>query len=177
MKTRYLILSALFITSLTISGAAYAHDGGGKDGHDGWSLHGDCHKAHLPEAKRQLLHETMKAAFEKNKGLFDQMHKLHEKMHDVLKAETFNPQAFTAVSAQIEKLHDRVHKIRTDAFASIATQFTPEEREMVARHLGHHHHGHDGERHHHDGADRDHSMNDGASSAPQDQAYPPYPAR
>ena len=149
MKRKHLILWALLTVTLSLSGAAYAHDNDGSgDGRGAWSHHGECHKIHLSDDKRQLLHGTMKAAFEKNKGLFEQMHKLHEKMHEVLKADTFNPQAYEAVSAQIEKTHDRIHKIRTDAFASIAGQFTPEEREMLARHHGHHHHGHHGEEHH-----------------------------
>lgn len=174
MKTKHLILSVLFITSLTMSGAAWAHDGDSPDGRDGKSHHGHCHGIKLPEEKKQLLHQTMKTAFEKNKGLFEQMHKLHEKMRDVLKAPTFNAQAFEATSAQIEKLHDRIHKVRTDAFASIAGQFTPEERVMIARHFAHRHHHHGGK--HHEGQGHDHSMNDGSSSS-SDQAYPPYPSR
>jgi Spy/CpxP family protein refolding chaperone len=182
MKTKHLILSALLTAALTISGAALAHDGdgSGKDGRSGWPHNGECHgmQMQLPEAKRQLLHETMKTAFEKNKGLFDRMHKLHEKLHDVLKADAFDAHAFKETSAQIEKTRDRIHAIRMDAFASIAAQFTPEEREMLVRFHGHHHHGQNGEWHRHDGEGRDHSMNGGQSAPQQDeQAYPPYPSR
>jgi Spy/CpxP family protein refolding chaperone len=177
MKIKHLILPVVLVAGLVSGGAVMAHDG--NDGHGGGchdGRDGKHEKMNLPDAKRELLHNTMKAAFEKNKGLMDQMHKLHEKMHAIVSADNFNPQAFESTSAQIEKLHDRIHKIRTDAFASIANQFTPEEREMILRHHHHHHHGHDG-MHHHDGWDR-HGMNDGgASGSPMSPDYPPYPSR
>jgi Spy/CpxP family protein refolding chaperone len=147
MKLRQIALSGLFVTALAVSGAAYAHaeDSPGKDGSEASSHHQDCHAAQLSEAKRQVLHEAMKTAFEKNRDLFDQMHKLHEDLRGILKADNFDRQAFTTISAQIAEIDDRIQAIRTEAFASIATQFTPEEREMLLRlHGRHHRHGDDG---------------------------------
>lgn len=185
-KIRYLAFAFLLATAVTVSSIAYTHDRDDNDGRDGWSHHGKHHEACLPEAKRELLHETMKKTFEKDKASFEQMHKLHEKLHEIIKATTFDRQAFINTTMQIEKLRDSIHKDRVNAFASIAAQFTPEEREMLMRHHGehHHHHGHHGgwrhddERRGHDGEGHDHSVSDGQAPLQQDnQDYPSNSAR
>jgi|GEM_PF-3589493 Spy/CpxP family protein refolding chaperone len=171
MKANQWIMSGLFAVLLAIAGAAYAHDGNdGDHPHDGWRHAHECDPMPLSDDKKQLLHETMKKTFEQDKALIEQKHKLHQQMHDILASETFNPQAFMAASAKIEKIRDKLHADRMHAFASIAGQFTPEERVMIAKHLArHHHHGMD------DGGE--HLMNDGSAMIRRDQAYPPYQTR
>ena len=59
--------------------------------------------AQLPEAKKKLLHDAMKTFFEKDKPLFEQMHALHKKLHDVLVADAFDKDAYLSLKAEIEK--------------------------------------------------------------------------
>ena len=178
MKIRQWFVACLFMVFMAASGTAFAHDGNGP--------HGDCHHGPmLSDEKRKLLHDTMKKVFEQDKKQIEEMQALHKEMHNVLAAETFDAQKFTSLSAKIESLHEKIHKDRVRAFASIAGQFTPEERVMIVkmhRHHHHHHHGHDGE--HHEGWQRDgkwdghRSMNDGAAPVQgDDKAYPPYQNR
>jgi Spy/CpxP family protein refolding chaperone len=177
MRMRNWFTPALFMALLAISGTVYAHDGDGRCDKSGWQMHEDG--GALPDAKRQLLHDTMKKVFEKDKTLISQMHDLHKKRHEILAADKFDRQAFVTATAQIEKVRDRLHADRARAFASIAGQFTPEEREMIARMHRHNHHGHDD----HDGAWRhhgewgDHSMGEGSSPPQEENAYPPYPSK
>ena len=174
MKMNKWLVSGLFAILLAAAGTANAHDGN-RCNQDGWS-HGDGHPmSMLSDDQRQLLHGTMKKFFEQDKGVIEQMHKLHKEMHDVLAADTFDAHKFTALGAQIGKLRDKLHRDRMQAFASIAGQFTPEEREMIVKFHRHRHHD-DGEWHR-DGEWQGHSMNDG-SAAPQTNAdYHPYQSR
>jgi Spy/CpxP family protein refolding chaperone len=169
MKMNKWITPGLFVIVLAVAGAASAHDDNGCD-KDGWS-HGDGHSmSTLSDDQKKLLHETMKKVFEQDKNIIEQMHKLHKDMHEVLAADTFDARKFMALGAQIGKLRDKIHRDRMQAFASIAGQFTPEEREMIVKFYRHHHH-------HHDGEWRDHSMNDGSAAPQTGGNYPPYPSR
>jgi Spy/CpxP family protein refolding chaperone len=173
MKANKLILPGLFTVLLALSGASYAHDGNGCN-QDGGAHDGDRPHAALSDEKRQLLHETMKKVFEQDKAQIEQMHKLHKEMHDVLAAENFDQHKFMALGSQIGKIHDKIHRDRMQAFASIAGQFTPAEREMLVRMHHHHHpHGHDGQGWHHDGDG--HAMSNGPAQSNED--YHPYPSR
>ena len=162
MKTRLkcaaLLLSAALIGAPVLSAPAFAHEGGGKGGMS-------CeHEQHLSKAKQEILHSTMKKVFEDNKAVFEDMHKLWKQKHDILAAKTFDKDAFLSVEDKISQDRDQLEKAHIQAFASIASKFTPEEREHLGRMFGHHHHhggwdhkGHEGWKHH-DG------MKDGASS-------------
>jgi Spy/CpxP family protein refolding chaperone len=168
MRANAWIMGGVFAIMLAISGAANAHDGNDCD-KNGYSHGGEHPMSMLSDDQRQLLHNTMKKVFEQDKGVIEQMHKLHKDMHQVLAADTFDSRKFVAISAQMSKLRDKIHQDRVEAFASIAGRFTPQEREMIAKFHRHHHH------HHHDGEGRDHSMN--GAMAPSDQEYHPYPSR
>jgi len=180
MKIHQWLVAFIFMVFMAASGTAFAHDDGAK--------HGDCHHGPmLSDEKRKLLHDTMKKVFEQDKDQVKQLHGLREEMHKVLAAENFDAHKFTTLSNQMESLHDKIHKDRVHAFASIAGQFTPEERVMIVKmHRHHHHHGHDGQNGHdghgdwqHDGKwDGHHSMNDGPAPVQGDSnAYPPYQSR
>jgi Spy/CpxP family protein refolding chaperone len=154
---------------MTVAGATSAHDGQGCD-KNGWSHDGQHHMSMLSDDKRQLLHETMKKVFEQDKGVIDQMHKLHKDMHEVLAADTFDAHKFMVLGDQLGKLRAKLHRDRMQAFASIASQFTPEERTRIVKFIGHHHH-------HHHGGWRDHSMNDGPEAPPNNANYHSYQSR
>jgi len=147
MKNNTWLLSTALIALLSLSSAVYAHDEDGNTKHADWAAHhefeGDAHR--LPEDKMQILHQAMKASFEKDKGLHQQEHKLHKELRDVIKADSFDEKAFLSLNAKLESIHDQIHKDQLQAFASVAGQFTPEEREAVVRmHHEHEHHMHHG---------------------------------
>jgi Spy/CpxP family protein refolding chaperone len=122
----------------------------------------------------------MKKTFEKDKPLIGQMKTLHEKLHQIVAADSFDSKAFLNVTGQIEKIHDRLARDRMAAFASVAGQFTPEERKAIAIHFAHRHHhhdhdGHDGKWHHPMDGDRMMNGNAQPSAPSQDgNTYPPY---
>ncbi len=176
MKTRLkcaaLFLSAALIAAPALSVPAFAHEDGGKGGHEM-----SCeHKPHLSDAKREMLHATMKKVFEDNKAVFEDMHKLWKQKHDILAAKTFDKDAFLSVEDKISQDRAQLDKAKVEAFASIAAKFTPEEREHLGRMFGGHHHYHGGWQHagwdhkghddwkHHDG------MKDGAKGKPTPSA-------
>ena len=103
--------------------------------------------------------------------------------HDILAAKTFDKDAFLSVEDKISQDRDQLEKAHTQAFASIASKFTPEEREHLGRMFGHHHHHHGGWDHagwdhkghegwkHHDGM-KDGSGSKAATPAPADADQP-----
>ena len=181
MKTRLkcaaLLLSAALIGAPVLSAPAFAHEDGGKGGMS-------CeHEQHLSKAKQELLHTTMKKVFEDNKAVFEDMHKLMKQKHDILAAKTFDKDAFLSVEDKISQDRAQLEKAHVEAFASIASKFTPEEREHLGRMFGHHHHPHGGWDHagwgheghegwkHHDGM-KDGSGSKTATPAPADADQP-----
>jgi Spy/CpxP family protein refolding chaperone len=150
MRTNKLFLTAVFGVVLAVSGVAQAHDGNGS-----WSAGKQCENQdgglQIPPAKMKILHDAMKASFEKDKGLNEKAHKLHDEMKEILAAETFNQKAFLNVSTKLADIHARLHQDRMRAFASVAGQFTPEEREEIMKAMHRHHHmGKDAAWHHQD---------------------------
>jgi len=190
MRTYQWFIAVLFAVALMVSGAAYPHDDDGRDGHDGWERHHgrECDAHHLPEAKMKLLHETMKASFEKDKALHEEAHKLHKELRKVMTSDRFDEKAFMSLHARLEDIHAHIQRDRLKAFASVAAQFSPEERKELMRmfHKHHHHHfGHDASRYHHEwrydheSGQSDRSFVNGTSPQSQgtDNEYPPYSSR
>jgi Spy/CpxP family protein refolding chaperone len=139
-----LLLSTAFISLPCLSGAAYAH---GHEGSDKSASSMECRYGRLTETQRKLLHETMHRLHETNKKAFENMHKLHESLHRVLTADTFDKKAFLSVTADIQAKRAELETSRVQAFASIAGQFTPEQRKHLMRMFAHHRHHHHGMRH------------------------------
>jgi Spy/CpxP family protein refolding chaperone len=183
--------SVLLTVLLSASGTAYvyAHDGNGQDGGK------PCHHVQLSDEQKQLLHQTMKATFEKDKPLFDKMHEFHKQLHAVVAADKFDAKAFESLNTRIEQTRDKIRNDRVHAFASIAAKFTPEEREAILRHQAHrhHHHGdHEGQpmawKHGTDGQQQGWQGHNSSVTTPSTDGittdapaanndYPPYPKR
>lgn len=158
------------MTAMAAAGVSYANDGdnGQKMHHDGgkWCHHGND-AAHallhlLPEEKRKALHEAMEKIHKENTGLHEQKHKLHEELDALLKAPSFDKDAFLAKQAELDALQQKMKKNAEKEFASVAASFNTEDRRILAelRHTMHHHHG---MHHHHDGEHMEH--HDDASKA------------
>lgn len=140
-----LFLSATLMGVTGLSGSAYAHEEG-----DFSALH--CEHKDFSDVQRTLLHDTLRQLHESDKASFKQIHELHEGLHSVLVAKTFDAGAFLALTSQIEEKHAQLEKERLQAFALIADKFAPEERERLVQIFGHRQGGeHQGEWHRHDG--------------------------
>ena len=104
----------------------------------------------LTEAQMKFVHDAMHSLHEKDKAASKDMQKLHKQMHDILEARTFDQKAFLDVTQKHEDLHAQMQRARVEAFASIAGQFTPEQRRHLVMMFAHHHdmHDHPGMGHH-----------------------------
>ncbi len=186
-----LLLTTALVTAPCLASAAYAHEHGDWDGS---AQTMECKHEHFTEAQRKLLQETMHKLHEGHKQAFEEMHKLHESLHKVLSAESFDGNAFLSLASQIEAKRVQLEKSHAEAFASIAGQFTPEQRVHLMHMFRHHHHGdmhHAGMRddreghegwHHHDGHEGwfhhgDNDQNPTTIGQYQNDGYPPYTLR
>jgi len=136
---KLLSTTALALT-LAFSGIAYAHDH-----HDGPPAFMEEALSKLPDKDADQFRATMKQSHEKDKALFEQMHKLHDEQRAILTADNFDKSAYIVKSKELQKLHDKMHANMTQAFATAVSQLPQDERQTLAdaMHHGHHHHGDD----------------------------------
>ncbi len=107
-------------------------------------MHHHDHFADLSPQGQQIMKTTMHKAHEGNKALWEQGKKLHEQLHAILTADTFDQKAFVAKQAELAKLHARMHASMTQSFAAALAQLSPEDRNAIAADMEKHHHKHDG---------------------------------
>jgi len=138
---RKLIAATGALLLVVVSGAAYSHD--------------DQHAKHcsLPPEKKEILHQAMHAAHEKNEALIEKKHQLHEELHAILAAPKFDKGKFLAKHRELQEVENKMQNNMVASLASVAGQFTPEERMKLAKILHHHHHHHGSEHHEHAGND------------------------
>lgn len=132
-----LLLSVAMFAVPGVTGVAYAHG-------DWQASDSSAHGEHQPMSKDKiaLVRATFKKVHEENKAVFEEMHKLWQQKHAILAAKTFDKQAFLEVSASLEQKKSQLARSQAQAFASIASKFTPEERKHLGHWMGHpHHHG------------------------------------
>jgi len=153
MKLATLLAAGALMTALSLSGAAFAETdhGAGKDGAKAWK-HEHHHEGLwelLPDDKRAVLHDAMKKAREDNKPIIEQMRKQHEELDAMMKAPDFNTDAYMRKSAELDATREKLHQNMERAKASVAAQFSPQERRvlLVMEHMRMHRHG--GWQHHH----------------------------
>lgn len=98
--------------------------------------HGPCSQellGRLPAEKEMLFHQTMRQVRESTEGLRAQMRTLREEIKTVLTAETFNEGAFREKTTAMQALHAQMQQAMHNAVATLAKQFTAEEREILAQ--------------------------------------------
>lgn len=142
MRLHTLLSTAALATALTISGAALANDTGAAGA--GKAPHHRFEEAlsKLPAAKQKLVKDAMDKAKAENKELWMQGKKLRDEQKAILTAEKFDKAAYLAKSKELNDLRDKMSANRTEAFASVAGQLTPEERLSLAKmHRGGFRHG------------------------------------
>ena len=129
------ILIRALIMSLAISGAAYAQqsDEHSKENRAGLQHYREEILAQLPAEKAKLYKDTMQQAYDKNKDTYSQIEKMHAELKETLNADKFDKDVYLAKSAEMEKLYGKMRASSAEAFASVAAQFTPDERKILAK--------------------------------------------
>lgn len=144
MKTRKILLVTVAFAALTSSMPVFASEPQGKaETEHGWHHH-HCQSAlwHLlPEEKRTLLRSTMEKIHKENASLREQGRKLDKELDALLKVQEFDKSTFLAKQAQLDAIHDKMKAKAEQELASIAADFTQEERKILAemRNMRHHH--------------------------------------
>lgn len=87
----------------------------------------------LPADKEMLFHQTMRQVRESTADLRTQMRTLREEIKNILIAETFNETLFREKTTAMQALHAQRQQAMTNAFATLAKQFTAAEREILAK--------------------------------------------
>lgn len=132
-----LLSTTALMMALVLAGAAYA-----EDTHPPAGMHtrgGDRMQqrkeamAQLPPEKAKLFQDSMKQVHEKNEALQAQARKLHEELDALLTAEKFDKDAWTAKSAEIDKVYDQMRANRNAAFVAAASQFSADERKTLSK--------------------------------------------
>lgn len=93
----------------------------------------------MSEESRKLMHETMTKVHEDNKGTFDEIEAKRKELQEILKAPTFDKDAYVSKKEEIQTLHHKMSKARTEAMAGVIEKLSPEERskmgDMHGRHM------------------------------------------
>ncbi len=90
-----LLLTTALISAPGLATNAYAHDGWQHGQGQGMEHR---HHGHLSQEQMKLLRETMRNVHEQNKPTIEELHKLHKELYSIVKADTFDKQAFLSVS-------------------------------------------------------------------------------
>ncbi len=86
----------------------------------------------LPAEKEVLFHRTMREARKQMDGIREDVVKAREEARSVLLASEFNESLFKEKTAKIHELVQREHQVMEGAIATLAKQYTPEERKLLA---------------------------------------------
>jgi uncharacterized membrane protein len=135
------VVSAL-IMAVSIWSVAYAYNTAGPMGCCGkGSLRQDL-LAQLPAEKETLFHRTMREAHEKCSEIREQMTVIRKEIEDIIVSDPFEEELFREKTGEMQDLQNSMHSIRQDAVATLATQFTADERKVLIKLLpdgmGHH---------------------------------------
>ncbi|OPL15360.1 MAG: hypothetical protein AVO38_10850 [delta proteobacterium ML8_D] len=137
-----LFVSAL-IVAVSMWSVAYAYNAVGPLGCCGkGSLRQDL-LAQLPAEKETLFHRTMREVRKKGSEIREQMMIVRQEIEDIIVAEPFEEDLFREKTSDMQDLQKRMHSIMEDAVATLAKQFTADERKVLIKLLpdGMVHHG------------------------------------
>jgi uncharacterized membrane protein len=131
-----LLSATLLMLTITVSSAALAHsEWYGKEGQEDMPSYMETALSRLPAKKAAEFRETMKEAREDNKDLQEQTYRLHNDLHAILTAPTFDKDAFLAKRTQLQKLQEEMEENRTEAFASAVSELSQKDRVILTRSL------------------------------------------
>ena len=72
--------------------------------------------------------DTMSEAHEENRDLYEQIHQVHEDLHSILTADSFDRVAFEEKSMELRKLHNQIGKNIDQSFAAAIESLSTKER-------------------------------------------------
>lgn len=127
MKRNWILAAGLGIL-LTGAAAAFAMPPGG--GHFGLEKLAAFSK--LSADKQALVISTFESVKQENKDLRDEIKATHDKMKEILTAETFDAAAFKQNAEKLQTLMAQGFTSFTDAIAELAPRLTQQEREILA---------------------------------------------
>lgn len=139
MKKKMLVSTLIIAVSLW--SVAYAYNAAGPMGCLKGSLRQEL-LAQLPAEKETLFHRTLREARKKGAEIREQMKIVRQEIEEIIVADPFEEDLFREKTGDMQDLQKEMHIIRRDAVATLATQFTADERKVLIRLLpdgmGHH---------------------------------------
>ncbi len=120
--------SAILGLALTISSAAYAAPSTTAV----QQSYIDSGLTALSRKDANNFRDTIGQAHEKNKDLYEQIHQVHEDLHGILTADSFDEDAFLEKSAELRKLHVQIGTNIDEAFANAISNLSDKERMRFA---------------------------------------------
>ena len=130
MQKNNVLLGIVMTMSLALSQSAYADPAPAMFSHES---HRDSVLAQLPPEKAKLYKDAISALHSKNAPIYDQIDKLHQDLTTIMTADTFDKAAYIAKNAEIEKAYAQTKGNTTEAIASVAAQFTLDERKTLEK--------------------------------------------
>ncbi len=85
----------------------------------------------LPQDKAQGFRDSLQSAHEENAPLYQKAQHLHAQLHDILAADNFDRNAFTAKNKELRKVHDKIHANLDDAFADGLSNLSTSDRQKL----------------------------------------------
>jgi uncharacterized membrane protein len=130
MKTR-MAVSALIIV-MSLCSLAFASDGcRGRGSADRGSQ--DELLAQLPAEKETLYHQTMREVRNQGFETRAQVKQLREEIKNVVAADQFDEEVFRAKTKSLEELQMKRRAAMDEAIATLAKQFTADERQILVQ--------------------------------------------
>ena len=126
-----ILLASLLVLSLTTNVAHSADPATSKPVVEKQKAHKKKAVDSLPKEKAELFKKTEAAQQAKAKEINTKIKATRTELKEILKAETFNKDAYLKKSAEIIKLESEKDNSRAEAVAGLASQFTAEERKAL----------------------------------------------
>jgi uncharacterized membrane protein len=135
IMSKKVAISAL-ILAVALGSLAYAFDGN-RPHRRGYMKARHEILSQLPEEKEMLFHKTMREAREKKAEVREQVRALKGELKDILTAPEFNEELFRQKMGQVHELQRDRQAAMEEAIVTLAKQFTPEERKILAELVPH----------------------------------------
>lgn len=87
----------------------------------------------ISSSKMKIYKDALASAKNKNAASRQQLDKMHEELSGIIAAPTFDKSAYIAKNSEIDALNTQVHKTTNESTAAALAQFSPEERQLMAR--------------------------------------------
>ena len=91
----------------------------------------------MSEESRKMMQGVMEKVREENKALFDEAQAKHKELQKIMKAPTFDKEAYLNKKEEVQTLHHKMSKARSEAMASVLEKMKPEERAKMGEGMMH----------------------------------------